>query len=213
MVSLESRGARWPSDKSGLMRRAIPAVLVIVALMSAYLASAVVSLTEAVRAAQSGDGERLRGYVDIDSVRGSISSQVVAAYLAEIGETRRISQLERTLAMSLGTTIADAVVDKILTPENLAVLLKSGRVQTEAGTALAGDITPLAEIGRLNLFDILGRVRLIKPVEFAIRLGNSTDPERTSSFHMHFEGDGWKLSAIKFPKAALRELASKLPRR
>ncbi|WP_315830748.1 DUF2939 domain-containing protein [Bradyrhizobium prioriisuperbiae] len=195
------------------MRRAVPAVLVIVALASAYVASAVVSLTEAVRAAQAGDGERLRGYVDIDSVRGSISSQVVTAYLAEIGETRRISQLERTLAMSLGTTIADAVVDKILTPENLAVLLKSGRVQIDAGTALAGDITPLAEIGRLNLFDILGRVRLIKPVEFAVRVGKSSDPERSSAFHMHFEGNGWKLSAIEFPKAALRDLASRLPRR
>jgi len=55
---------------------------------------------------------------------------VVAAYLAEIGETRRIGQLERALASSLGTTIADAVVDKILTPANLVVLLKSGRVQT-----------------------------------------------------------------------------------
>lgn len=195
------------------MRRAIPVGLVIVALITAYVASAVVSLTEVVRAAQSGDGERLRGYVDLDSVRGSISSQVVAAYLAEIGETRRISQLERTLAMSLGTTIADAVVDKILTPENLAVLLKSGRVQTDTGTAVAGDITPLAAIGRLNLFDILSRVRLIKPVEFAIQVGSSRDPERASAFHMHFEGDGWKLSAIEFPKATLRDLASKLPRR
>lgn len=195
------------------MRRTIPVVLAIVALISAYLASAVVSLAEAVRAAQSGNGERVLGYVNTDRLRSSITSQVVAAYLAEIGETRRVGQLERALATSLGTTIADAVVEKILTPANLAVLLKSGRVQTDSETAVAGNITPLAEIGRLNWLDILGRLRLVKPVEFAIRVGNSADPERASAFHMHFEGDGWKLSAIEFPRAALRDLASRLPRR
>lgn len=195
------------------MRRTIPVVLVIVALVSAYAASAVVSLTEAVRAAQSGNGERVLGYVNTDRVRGAISSQVVAAYLAEIGETRRITPLERTLANSLGTTIADAMVDKVLTPANLAVLLKSGRVQTDAETVLSGNITPLADVGQLNWFGILGRLRLVKPVEFAIRVGSSSDPDRMSAFHMHFEGDGWKLSAIEFPKAALRDLAARLPRR
>ncbi len=195
------------------MRRTIPVVLLIVALLSAYAASAVVSLSEAVRAAQSGDGERVLGYVNTDRLRRSISSQVVAAYLAEISETRRITPLERTLANSLGTTIADAVVEKVLTPANLAVLLKSGRVQTDPETAVAGNITPLADVGRLHWVDILGRLRLVKPVEFAVRVGSSTDPDRVSAFHMHFEGDGWKLSAIEFPKAALRDLAARLPRR
>ncbi len=195
------------------MRRTIPVVLLIVALLSAYAASAVVSLSEAVRAAQSGDGERVLGYVNTNRLRGSISSQVVAAYLAEIGETRRITPLERTLANSLGTTIADAVVEKVLTPANLAVLLKSGRVQTDPETAVAGNITPLADVGRLHWLDILSRLRLVKPVEFAVRVGSSTDPDRVSAFHMHFEGDGWKLSAIEFPKVALRDLAARLPRR
>ncbi len=77
------------------------------------------------RAAQSGDGERVLGYVNTDRLRRSISSQVVAGYLAEISETRRITPLERTLANSLGTTIADAVGGEGPDPANLAVLLKS----------------------------------------------------------------------------------------
>jgi hypothetical protein len=51
------------------------------------------------------------------------------------------------------------------------------------------------------------RISPTKPVEFMIRLGES---ENTGGVSIHFEGNGWKLSGIQLPAAAVQLLAQNL---
>lgn len=177
--------------------------------MVAYAGSAAVSLTRAAEAARAGDSARLLTYVDSERLRRSIADQVAEAYLAGLAKLRRLNTLERNLAAHAGITIADALVDKLFTADNIAALLQRGRI--EAGGIETGPISPLALLRRSDLFDLLSRLRLIKPVEFAIRVNSSDDPDRATSFRMHFDRAGWRLSGIDLPPRVLRELADRLP--
>jgi len=57
------------------------------------------------------------------------------------------------------------------------------------------------------LVTVLGRLSPVKPVEFLVRLG---DTESDGGVNIHFEGDGWKLSGIQLPGAAIQALAQTL---
>lgn len=177
--------------------------------MLAYAGSAVISLTRAVAAAQAGDSARLLTYVDGERLRRSIADQVAAAYIAGLEKLRRLNSFERNLAAHAGVTVADALIEKLFTAENIAALLERGRVQADG--LEAGPISPLAMLREANLVDALSRVRLIKPVEFSIRVSQSDDPDRVTTIRMHFDHAGWRLSGIDLPRRVLRALAERLP--
>jgi hypothetical protein len=65
----------------------------------------------------------------------------------------------------------------------------------------------LGEINTSNVLGLLNRISPIKPVEFLVRLG---DTENAGAVSIHFEGNGWKLSGIQLPTAALQVLAQSL---
>jgi hypothetical protein len=65
----------------------------------------------------------------------------------------------------------------------------------------------LSEIDTSSMLRLLGRLSPVKPVEIAVRLGDTEDAGAVS---MHFEGDGWKLSGIQLPGAAVQALAQSL---
>lgn len=191
------------------MRRALLILAAGLAVLLAYAGSAAVSLTRAIAAAQAGDSARLLTYVDDDRLRRSIADQVAAAYLAGLEKLRRLNSFERNLAAHAGATIADALIDKLFTAENIAALLERGRVQADGIDA--GPISPLTVLRQASFVDALLRVRLIKPVEFSIRVSQSADPDRVTTIHMHFDHAGWRLSGIDLPPRVLRALAERLP--
>lgn len=89
---------------------------------------------------------------------------------------------------------------KLMTPENLAVLLKTGTVRSAAENITFGSMSSLAELDISNVIVFAGRITLIKPVEFALRLGDGH--EERGSVSMHLEGTTWKLSGIGLPARA-----------
>ena len=58
-----------------------------------------------------------------------------------------------------------------------------------------------------SLVDVDNRDASRKAVEFLIRLG---DTESAGAVSIHFQGDGWKLSGIRLPSAAVQVLAQSL---
>ena len=69
-------------------------------------------------------------------------------------------------------------------------------------------MSSLAEVDVSNLFAIAGRVRPVKPVEFALRLAGG---ENAGSISMHFAGTTWQLSSITLPPRVVAELVDRLP--
>ena len=170
-----------------------------------YVGSAVVSLNGLVEAARAGDGAGVLARTDTVRLRRSLVDQIITAYLKQLGQDRPIKPLERLAANTYGASIADAMIAKMLTPENLTAILNKGAISI--GGAQIPDMVRLTEIDVSKISDVLMRISPIKPVEFMIRLGAT---ESAGGISLHFEGNGWKLSGIQLPAAAVQVLAQDL---
>jgi hypothetical protein len=186
------------------MRWVLGSVLAISVAAAAYVWSAVASLSGLVEAARAADGAELLARTDVPRLRHSLADQIIAAYLRRTGQDRPVKPLEQMLANTYGSSIADALVGKLLTEENLTNLLSKGAI-ADAGDA---NMPRLGQIDTSKIAEIWSRISLVKPVEFAVRLGVN---EGSGAISLHFEGDGWKLSGVQLPEAAVQALAQTLP--
>ena len=188
-----------------MMRWFFGTLLALVLAVGIYVSSALVSLTGLAEAARAGDGAGILARTDTARLRLSLVDQIVSAYLTQMGKDRPVKPLERLLASTYGATVADAIIAKMLTAENLTRILKDGAISS--GESPIANMQGLGEIDTANLLKMLNRISFIKPVEFLFRLGEG---ENAGGVSIHFEGDGWKLSGIQLPPAAVQVLAQSL---
>jgi hypothetical protein len=170
-----------------------------------YFGSAFFSLKALVEAARSGNAEEVYNRTNVDRLKRSLVDQIVVAYLRRIGETRPIKPMERLLANTYGASVADAVVGKLLTRENLAEILQNGKV-SDGGTTF--EIPKFSRLDLSNIGDLIGRISVVKPVELFQKLG---DGEMQGGVSIHFEGDQWRLSRVELPPKVTQQLAAALP--
>jgi hypothetical protein len=111
---------------------------------------------------------------------------------------------------AFGATIADDLAVKLMTPENLSVLLRSGTAHNAAENITFGTMSSFAELDLSNIFVFVGRITLVKPVEFAVKLGANQD---AGSVSLHYEGATWRLSGITLPPKVLSSIVDRLPTR
>jgi Protein of unknown function (DUF2939) len=189
------------------MRWVIGIVVILVVSSVIYVGSAIWSAKGLVEAARSGNGGEILARTDLPRLKRSLTDQVLAAYLDRLGTKRPIKPLERMLANTYGASVADALISKMLTEENLTKLLQTGTVANISQNAQFGNLASLASLDTSTL-RLLGRISPVKLVEFAILLGDDRD---SGAINLHFEGDGWKLSGVQLPATVLRALADLLP--
>ncbi|QWG10968.1 DUF2939 domain-containing protein [Bradyrhizobium sediminis] len=189
------------------MRWIVAVFAALLVLLLVYAGSAFVSLDRLVKAARAADIDEVMARTDLERTKRSLVDQIVGAYLKRLGEKRPVRPLERMVAHTYGASIADALVGKMLTKENLASLLQDGKVRGVDGVT---DISlePLKSIELSDLGHVIRRISLVKPVEFSIRLG---DAEDAGGISLHFNGAGWQLSGIQLPARAAQTLAATLP--
>jgi len=168
-------------------------VAVLLLCLVAYAGSAFVSALDLVSAVRSGDAAQVMARTDLPRLRHSLVDQVMSTYLDRLAQKRPVRPFERMAINAFGATIADDLAIKLMTPENLSALLKSGTVRNGAENITFGTMSSLAELDISNIFVFAGRITLVKPVEFALRLGDSQD---AGSVSMHLDGTTWKLSGI-----------------
>jgi hypothetical protein len=156
-------------------------------------------------AAKAGDGAEVLARTDTVRLRRSLVDQIVSAYLKQLGQDRPVKPLERLAANTYGASIADAMIAKMLTAENLTAILNKGAISS--GGAAIPNMVRLTEIDTSKIFETLMRISPVKPVEFMIRLGET---ESAGGISIHFEGNGWKLSGIQLPAVAIQVLAQDL---
>lgn len=186
------------------MRWFLSSIVAVVVAIGIYVGSAIVSLNGLVAAAKAGNGTEILARTDVPRLTRSLVDQIVSAYLIRTGQTRPIRPIERVLANTYGATIADALVAKMLTAENLTNILQNGSLGADGDN----QIVALGGIDTSKVFQSLGRLSLVKPVELSVRLG---DEEGAGAISLHFEGNGWKLSGLNLPATAVQELAMGLP--
>lgn len=186
----------------------ITAALAVLALgLLVYAGTAFASLAGLIGAARSGDADQVLARTDLPRVRHALVDQLIDAYLRSLGRERPIKPFERLAINIFGASLADDLAGRLMTRENIAALLQTGSVRSNVEL---GTIPALADIDLSHVTTMMGRVVLIKPVEFSVRLGASAD---AGSISMHFAGNGWRLSAVNLPAAMLAKLIERLPRR
>jgi hypothetical protein len=183
----------------------IAAIAALAIALVIYAGSAFVSLAGLVAVVRRADAEEVMMRTDLPRLRHAMVDQLVDAYLHRLGQQRPVKPFERLAINTFGASIADELAGKLMTRDNIAVLLQTGAVR---GDGEIGAIQPLAGIDLSDVATYLGRIVLVKPVEFSLRLGGSEDAGRIS---MHFGGNGWKLSAINLPARMLEKLVERLP--
>jgi hypothetical protein len=192
------------------MRWLIGCIAAFIVATAIYFGSAVFALNGLVAAARTGDGNEVLARTDLQRLRHALVEQIVKAYLARTGQKQPIKPLTQMLIQTYGVSVADALVGKLLTAENLTTLLRTGRLNDNVPGIADAHLPALAQIDTSRLLDLLHRIRPVKPVEFALLLGNDA---KEGSISLHFEGDGWKLSGVQLPAKALQALADTLPRK
>ncbi|MCK1703665.1 DUF2939 domain-containing protein [Bradyrhizobium sp. 146] len=186
------------------MRWFFGSLIALLVCLGIYVGSAVVSLSGLIGAVRAENGADVLARTDTARLRRSLVDQIVGAYLKQIGRERPVKPLERLAANTYGASIADAMIGKILTPENLTDVLNKGAIRVGGVDA---NMLSLTEIDTSKVLETLRRISPIKPVEFQIRLGQN---DKDGGVSLHFEGNGWKLSGIQLPNAAVQALARSL---
>ncbi|EJN16235.1 hypothetical protein PMI42_00205 [Bradyrhizobium sp. YR681] len=144
---------------------------------------------------------------DLPPARHALVDQLIDAYLRRLGGERPIKPFERLAINTFGASLADDLAAKLMTRDNIAVLLQTGTVRSNVEL---GSIPPLADVDLSNVPALMGRIVLIKPVESSLRLGASRD---VGSISMHFAANGWRLSAVNLPSTMMAKLVERLPAR
>jgi hypothetical protein len=112
---------------------------------------------------------------------------------------------KRLAAIAYGASIAEAMIAKVLAPENLTAILNKARSIRPALPIV--NMRRLIGIDPFAIFETLMRISPVKPTEFLIRFGVT---ESAGGVSIHFEGNGWKLLGIQLPAAAVQVLAQDL---
>jgi hypothetical protein len=193
------------------MRWFLGTVSALVIALAVYLGSAASSLATLASAARAGDGAKVLERTDVKALNRSLTNQIVGAYLERIGATRKVSAMEKMVINTYGASIADAMVAKMLTADNLTQMLKNGNLEGRSGLPSFAGLPALANLQTRNWLALLGRLNFIQPMLLGVRVSETSDPENYAAINLHFEGADWKLAGIELPKAMVRSLAANLP--
>ncbi len=186
------------------MRRIAIVVAVVAALVIAYVASAVWSVSSLLQSVRAGDGPAIVRQTDIPRLRSNLVAQIVEAYLDRIGGRR---QFERLAVTAYGPTVADALVGKIL-DEGLARLLRDGVVQDPERPSTRISLAPFGALNPGELMELASRIRPIKLLEFELRITPSGDAQSYTAARFRLEGIRWKLSGLILPRAIAADIAT-----
>lgn len=155
------------------------ALLLAIIAVAAFWASPYWAISGFAKAAQAGDADLLSDYIDLDRLKQSVKSQVMAHMQSELDAQEGGFA---AIGAALGTIVIDKSVDQLITPELFAKMLK-GNMQrlddSRASVALRIAANPDAD--------------WLNDSTFRVRMHNDT------SMTWRREGLSWRLTSVTVP--------------
>lgn len=191
------------------MRKLIKVVLIAVLLGLAYLAWPLHAALQIREAILAGDTATLQRRVDWEALRLSLKASITAETISRflIDPEAPKPTLWQRIKAAVAPSMADTLIERYVTPENLPVLLGYRRVYhgtlrpalrlAEPPTALAG--TPLAGTRLDRMASFWARVRravLETPGRFVIEVEDKYRRERRYVGTLELRGWEWKLTGL-----------------
>jgi hypothetical protein len=109
------------------MRRTIVIGTILLLLWLAYSVWPFFAVYRLASAVQARDLTAVKELVDFRALRGSLTMQVMRAYLRMTGKLGRSGSILEQFAIGVGASVADPIVAKLVSPEALLDLLHNGR--------------------------------------------------------------------------------------
>lgn len=188
------------------MRKLAAAIAVLVVLLAGYSIWPFASLYGLARAVEARDAGAVRERVDFPALRTSLIRQITLTYLRLHGKPLRV--VPEDIAIAMVVSVADPLVEKLLTPENLIVLLGRGWPREGAGE-------PPGDISGLTLPPLGGIFRLYANTEYGtgwvrITLPLGRPAARQFRLRLRLAGTGWVLSGVDLPVELQERLAQEI---
>jgi hypothetical protein len=190
------------------MRRILGAGAALAIAVLAYWAWPLVGAAQLTAIASQGDAAALMSRVDLPSLRHSLGSQIVRAYLRQNPKYQKLGSLARGLAGSVGGSVADAMLQEALTPENIASLLDKGRLGAakaeEANAVALWRMPPLGEAFQAGPLQAALNSYFDGPISFVVALDGA---DGRYGVHLRLIGTTWRLSGLDIPEEVSDRLA------
>jgi hypothetical protein len=191
------------------MRRLIKVLILALPLALAYLAWPAYSALAIREAIIAGDTQTLNRKIDWEalraSLRSSISPETIARLTADPDAPR--PTLWQRVKAAVAPSLADTIIDRYVTPENLPILLDYRRIYRgtvrpalglkEPPTALAGTWLAGSSVDRFASFWArVRRAEFQSPRRFVLEVEDRYRPERRYVGTFVLEGWEWKLTGL-----------------
>lgn len=172
--------------------------LIVLAFLTAgiwYFASPGYAVMQLRQAAVEGDADALRERVDFNSIRESLKSDARASVEAEVASGR--GGMPAKFGASLALGLIGPMIDRLVTPENIATLVSEGQ-------AMDGDLTGIAPprqqpMPRLDEEPAEPADWTIERDGFSRFRAVATNEANAPVFIFERDGLGWDLTRIALP--------------
>jgi hypothetical protein len=189
------------------MRKWLWCGIVLVVLFVGYWGFALVGASQVAAVASNGNADLLMQKIDLPALRHSLAHQIVAAYLRQ--NPKRLTGLAGNLAGALGGTVADAMLQDILTAQNLASLLEQGQLN-RGPKATTIEMPALGDVFKGSVLQILTSAYFDGPLDFVLHLDHGDDDY---GVHLHLESFEWRVAGLDLPATLTDRLAQEVAAR
>lgn len=176
------------------------AVLLLVALGVAYAASPLYAFRQLKAAAVTGDRDQLNALVDFPAVRDDLKRQVDSRAVKLAREASGAGYPIAMLLGKLGAAFGDRAIDRLVTPEAISEMVRSGMVpRRHHHKAADPDAAATGQDGEGD--KVVARYGYLTPDRFKVAVAPSSDPDRAIDLIMDRQGlFSWRLEQIELPK-------------
>lgn len=193
------------------MRNLFWAFVVISIALISYSAWALVGAAELVVTAQSAAPNALVQRIDLPALRRSLAHQIVAAYLRQDEKLSKMSGMARGFAGSVGTTVADSMLQDLLTPDSIAAMLKDGHFGSEKDhKGPSVQVPRVGSIGTTQAITTILNSYFDGPMSFVVPIAGGAEGY---GVHLRLEGTTWMLSGLDLPASLVDRLAREVSER
>jgi len=199
------------------MRTAILISAALIAVWLAYAASPFFAVYDLLRVVQERNLVELPARVDFPAVRRSLTTQIVRTYVRITGKTGQSGSIVEQFAVSVGASLADPIVAKLISPETFLELLRNGGPSDvlsgdAASVDFSGDAPSVDDLSSEAL-ESLWRVYANSELGIArFFLNVPVDKPRQESFQLQFclKGWTWRLCGVELPELLQLRLAQEV---
>jgi Protein of unknown function (DUF2939) len=182
-------------------------IAIVLLFIGGYYGSPYWALHQMQAAGRAGEGDRLATYVDFPAVRESLKSQMQAMMVTRLQGDSMKDNPFAALGMALAGGMVNTLVEGMVTPESLANMVSSGKVEADKGTAsapAAGDTTSGKQTAQ--------RPRVERRYEgmdvFHVEMHDPDTDKLMLTLVLNREGwFGWKLKSVRMPALTERYVA------